>query len=66
MSGIAKSVKYAFHYARALPELFMSHDKFPKASIVTWVNSMKTMLPGCPQWGRNAVSRIRLIYIYAY
>jgi hypothetical protein len=41
----------------------MKVEKFPKALIVTWVNGMMTMLPGGPKWGRNAVSRIRVIYI---
>jgi hypothetical protein len=31
--------------------------------MVTWVNGMKTMLPGGPKWGKNAVSRIQVIYL---
>jgi hypothetical protein len=65
-SAITNVPKYVFEAARTLPKLFMNHKKFPKASIVTWVNGMKTMLLGGPKWGRNAVSRIQVVYIQAY
>jgi hypothetical protein len=54
MSTIANGPKYVFEAARRLPQLFMKLKKLPKALIVTWVNSMMTMLPGGPKWGRAA------------
>jgi hypothetical protein len=62
-NAIAKVTKYVFQAARTFPELFINRNKFPKASMVTWVNGMKTMLPGGPKWGKNAVSRIQVIYL---
>lgn len=62
-SVIINGPKYVFEAARTLPKLFMNSKKFPKASIVTWVNGMKTILPGGPKWGRNAVSRTQVTCI---
>jgi hypothetical protein len=59
--GVQSSVtEYAYKLLRSLPDAFLNAKKFPKASIVTWVNGMRTVLPGGPKWGVNAVSRIRL------
>jgi hypothetical protein len=48
---------YPFQQARKAVDAFMKHETFhEKAKIIIWVNGIKTLLPGGPLGGRNAVS----------